>query len=244
MQLHFRCVEKSFRVPQQHAHTLCEVYKLLASDAIPHAVHLARFQVGSCFTVAVTATALPLPHAFPCQGCTPWRNSPVNHVPVLLQLDHHVIDFNSQTFALPPIVGDAHVQLSLFPVGARFLIKSDDQLRSLTTSLLETVAALHQAGFVHRDIRLDNIVHYFGQWILIDWELTGPVGAPVWWDAREKPPGIQLSSPWTIAADLWQIGCIIQRYIWLDPLCQRTAKGLVDGSLPTAEDALAALSTG
>ena len=80
MQLHFRCVEKSFRVPLQHAHTLCEVYKLLASDAIPHAVHLARFQVGSCFTVAVTATALPLPHAFllpglhamekqPCQPC-------------------------------------------------------------------------------------------------------------------------------------------------------------------------------
>ena len=153
MQLHFRCVEKSFRVPQQHVDTLCEVYKVLASGVIPHAVRLARFQVGSCFTAAVTATALPLPHAFPCQGCTPWRNSPENHLRVLLQLDHHVIDFNSQTFALLPIHGDASIQLSLSPVGARFLINTADQLRSLATSLLEMVAAMHQAGFVHRDIR-------------------------------------------------------------------------------------------
>ena len=241
MQLHFRCVDKSFRVPQQHVATLCEVYKVLASGVIPHAVRPARFQVGSCFTAVVTAIALPLPHAFPCQVCTPWRNSPVNHLPVLLQLDHHVIDFNSQTFALPPILEDAHVRLSLFPVGARFLIKSDDQLRSLTISVLETVAAMHQAGLVHRDIRVDNIVHYFGQWILIDWELAGPVHEKVWWTAREKPPGIRMGLPWTIAADLWQVGRIIQRYTWLDPPCQRIAKGLVGGTIPTAEDALAAL---
>ena len=168
----------------------------------------------------------------------------MNHLPVLLQLDHHVIDFSSQTFALPPIHGDASIQLSLSPVGARFLINTADQLRGLATSLLETVAAMHQAGFVHRDIRVDNIVHYFGRWILIDWELAGPVHEKVWWTAREKPPGIHIGLPWTIAADLWQIGCIIHRYTWLDPSCQRIAKGLVGGTIPTAKDALAALSAG
>ena len=244
MQLHYRRVEKSFRVPQQHVDTLCKVYQVLASDAIPHAVRLERFQVGSCFIAALIAIALPLPHASPCQGCKPCRNSPVKNVPVLLQLDDHVIDFNSQTFALPPLVGNARVKLSLHPVGARFLIQAADQLRSLTISLLETVAAMHERGLVHRDIRLDNIVHHYGQWILIDWELAAPVGAVVWWSATVKPPGIQMGGPWTFAADLWQIARIIQSCSPMDPPSQHVAQGLIDGRFPFASDALAALSPG
>ena len=143
-----------------------------------------------------------------------------------------------------PWVGDARVKLSLHPVGARFLIQTADQLRSLTISLLETVTAMHGKGLVHRDIRLDNIVQHYGQWILIDWELAAPVGAEVWWSATVTPPGIQMGGPWTFAADLWQIARIIQSCSPMDPPSQRIAQGLIDGKLPSARDALAALSPG
>ena len=49
LQLHFRHVEKTFRVPQRLVETLCRVYQVLASDAIPHAVRIECFKVGSCF---------------------------------------------------------------------------------------------------------------------------------------------------------------------------------------------------
>ena len=189
---------------------------------------------------AAAPQPLPFPHSFPCHGCY----SPVNYVPVLLQLDHHDMNLRSQAFVLPPINGDAQVKLRLFPVGARFVITSPDQLRGLTTSLLETVAAMHEAGLVHRDIRGDNIVHHSGQWILIDWELAGLVDARVWWSPKAKPPDIKLGGPWPIAADLWQIGHMIQSHSPLDPSCQFVAQGLVGGIYPTARDALAALSAG
>ena len=50
------------------------------------------------------------------------------------------------------------VQLRLYPVGARVSLKSSEQLCNLVNSLLATLAPIHAAGFVHRDIRLDNIV--------------------------------------------------------------------------------------
>ncbi|KAL0023742.1 hypothetical protein WJX77_000108 [Trebouxia sp. C0004] len=50
------------------------------------------------------------------------------------------------------------VHLRLQPVGARISFQSSQQLRNLVNSLLATLAPVHAAGFVHRDIRLDNIV--------------------------------------------------------------------------------------
>ena len=62
---------------------------------------------------------------------------------------------------------------------------------SLTTSLLTTAAAMHQAGIKHRDIRAANVVQYCGNWVLIDWELAGAVNALTWWrpggDLRRYP---------------------------------------------------------
>ncbi|DBB05526.1 TPA: hypothetical protein ACH3X1_012479 [Trebouxia sp. C0004] len=39
--------------------------------------------------------------------------------------------------------------------------------------LVETLAPVHAASFVHHDIRLDNIVKGPDGWVLIDWELAG-----------------------------------------------------------------------
>ena len=50
------------------------------------------------------------------------------------------------------------VHLRLRPVGARISLQSSQQLRDLVNSLLATLAPVHAAGFVHRDICLDNIL--------------------------------------------------------------------------------------
>ena len=165
-------------------------------------------------------------------------------VPVLLQLGPHIINLRQQPLMLPPLDGPPLVKLSMAPVGARFHIKTAAQLCGLAISLLETAAALHQKGFVHREIREDNVVHHNENWILIDWELAGPVGATVWWSAREQPPGIQMGSQWPIAADLWQIGRIIQRHAELDPRFPPVAQGLLSGVFRTAAEASAVLSAG
>ena len=77
-------------------------------------------------------------------------------MPLLLQLGPHVMNLRQQPLVLPPLDGPPLIELSMAPVGARFLIKTAAQLRGLIMSLLETAAALHEKGFVHRDIREDN----------------------------------------------------------------------------------------
>ena len=166
-------------------------------------------------------------------------------MPVLLQLGSHVINLRQQRLELPRLDGPAPlVELSMAPVGARFLIKTAAQLHGLAISLLETAAALHLEGFVHRDIREDNVVHHCEKWILIDWELAGPIDEEVWWSAREQPPGLQKGSRWPIAADLWQIGRIIQRHAELAPLFPPVAQGLLSGGFHTAAEALAVVLAG
>ena len=66
----------------------------------------------------------------------------------------------------------------------------------------------------------------------------------VWWKAKVTPPCIQLHDRWPIAADLWQIGRLIQGYHPLDLPCQNVAQALVDGTLSSAEAALAMLQAG
>ena len=67
LQLHLRHVEKTFRVPQQLVETLCRVYQVLASDAIPHAVGIKCFKVGSCFMLQLLQwPALAISHCSPC----------------------------------------------------------------------------------------------------------------------------------------------------------------------------------
>lgn len=102
------------------------------------------------------------------------------------------------------------VQLRLQPVGARISFKSNHQLRELVNSLLATLAPVHAAGFVHRDIRLDNIVKGPNGWVLLDWELAGRQGQHVWWTGKMLPPAVKSGSElYTCKTDLWQVGQLV-----------------------------------
>ena len=59
------------------------------------------------------------------------------------------------------------VHLRLQPVGARISFQSSQQLCNVVNSLLATLAPVHAAGFVHHDIRLDNIIKGPKGWVLL-----------------------------------------------------------------------------
>lgn len=102
------------------------------------------------------------------------------------------------------------VHLRLHPVGARISVRSNQQLCSLVNSLLAALAPVHAAGFVHRDIRLDNVVKGPNGWVLLDWELAGRENQYVWWTGQILPPAVRAGHEWyTCKTDLWQIGQLV-----------------------------------
>ena len=72
----------------------------------------------------------------------------------------------------------------LEPVGALVRITGTAQLRSLVSCLLTTLKHIHEYGFVHRDVRLDNVIRTTNGWLLIDWELAGRTNQNVWWEGN------------------------------------------------------------
>ena len=72
-----------------------------------------------------------------------------------------------------------YVKLRLEPVGALVRITGTAQMRSLVSCLLTTLKHIHEYGFVHRDVRLDNVVRATNGWLLIDWELAGRTNCTV-----------------------------------------------------------------
>ncbi|DBA74106.1 TPA: hypothetical protein ACH3X1_010914 [Trebouxia sp. C0004] len=104
-----------------------------------------------------------------------------------------------------------YVKLRLEPVGALVRITGTAQLRSLVSCLLTTLQHIHAYGFVHRDIRLDNVVKATNSWLLIDWELAGRTNQIVWWEGKMLPDGVKhRSEPFTVKTDLWQLGMLIK----------------------------------
>ena len=91
----------------------------------------------------------------------------------------------------PTSKADVRVVLELRPVGARPSISSDTQLQHLVRSLLNTLRLWHARGYVHGDVRIDNVVKYFDDWILLDWEVAGKSGAFVWWRGQELPEDVR-----------------------------------------------------
>ena len=105
------------------------------------------------------------------------------------------------------------ITLRLKPVGTHLHIANSNHLRSLIEQLLATLTALHKQNWVHRDIRIDNLVHGPTGWILIDWELAAPAGQHVFWNSAYLPPEVNAGQmPYTPACDLWQVGRIIDQY--------------------------------
>lgn len=103
------------------------------------------------------------------------------------------------------------VVLKLRPVGATWRIENLATLKNLCLNILTTLKVVHSLGYVHRDIRTDNIVFAPSGFVLIDWEVAAPTGSLVFWDACQgsHPDGVLKGSPWMPWMDLWQLGRLI-----------------------------------
>ena len=108
----------------------------------------------------------------------------------------------------------ALARLVIRPVALEMRPHDEAGLRTAVVCVLTALAALHAAGFVHRDVRWPNVLHAGGaQWLLADFELASRVGEPLLPGAIDprfvapeaQPPG----APYGPAADVWQVGRLI-----------------------------------
>ncbi|GIL98231.1 hypothetical protein Vretimale_3642 [Volvox reticuliferus] len=113
----------------------------------------------------------------------------------------------------PTLVADKY-SVDLVPVGLQpTVLSTEEEARCMAGGLLQGLAAIHEAGFVHRDVRWDNFVcsPEGRRWFLIDLETCAR--------ANQQPKdGFQLfgwqsditlvEGRYTCASDLYQLGLV------------------------------------
>ena len=129
------------------------------------------------------------------------------------------------------------VRLQLTPVGHLWHLGSPERVVRFAISLLVTLNHIHAQGFVHCDVRADNVVETSGGWVLIDWELAGRTPAVIFWDSHALPPGVHRGDHWLVKHDLWQLGKLLREQSNASPGVKGLANELQSGSL-TASSAL------
>lgn len=104
------------------------------------------------------------------------------------------------------------ITLMLSPVAACWRINDLETLRRFCIDILNTLKSVHSLGYIHRDVRADNILLGDSGFIVIDWELAAPIGSEVFWTVPmgRHPSGVTIGSPWQPWMDLWQLGKVIE----------------------------------
>ena len=155
-------------------------------------------------------------------------------------------DCQSDTPLNPP-AGVSEVHLQLEPVAARWLLYDTTDALLLCRHMLETLHAVHKLGFVHRDVREDNILLTGEGFILIDWELAGTIDDLVFWQpaTAHVPEGVSTGTPWKPWMDLWQLGNVLrsQPIVRSSQPCTQFITKLLNNEVGTAERALQELWT-
>ncbi|RKY22582.1 MAG: hypothetical protein DRQ55_00670 [Planctomycetota bacterium] len=85
------------------------------------------------------------------------------------------------------------------------------QVASWLTSLLESLATLHEAGFVHRDIKASNVIVGSDGPMLVDLDLASwaGAGAGATGSRGHIAPEVLLGHPCTPASDLFAVGAML-----------------------------------
>ncbi|PNH08070.1 hypothetical protein TSOC_005423 [Tetrabaena socialis] len=116
-----------------------------------------------------------------------------------------------------PTLTDDRYSVDLIPLGrqpgyARPV--TEDDARDMVHGLLHGLAAIHKAGFVHRDLRLDNTACSPNgrRWFLLDLETCAPAAQRPrdGFEPRGWPPGgLLVDGLYTCASDLFQLGRMV-----------------------------------
>eukprot|EP00128_Syssomonas_multiformis_P002012 Colp12_sorted_trinity150504_noHs@17994 len=90
--------------------------------------------------------------------------------------------------------------------------QNESEMRKMVCSILRAIGVLHGEGYVHRDIRLPNILKRVdGSWLLADFELAASIG----FKSTYRPnvgnrtfPEILCGEGWGAQADLFLVGAL------------------------------------
>ena len=95
---------------------------------------------------------------------------------------------------------------------------SASQVKTLTSHLLQAVAFLHERHWIHRDLKVSNLLYHQGVLKVADYGLARSVPdysmtfevASLWY----RPPELLLcrSFSYSTALDIWAVGCIIAEF--------------------------------
>ena len=102
--------------------------------------------------------------------------------------------------------------------GISRVLKTENQLREMTKYVLTGLVRLHEGKFVHRDIRLPNILYVpdsseNSKYVLIDFEHGGydkqkPNGPLRDWDENT----LTSAGHYTLRSDMYQLGNLLEKY--------------------------------
>ena len=107
------------------------------------------------------------------------------------------------------------MKLQLCPVGYPVHIQDVAELKTAIREILTGLSFLHERGFVHRDIRWENIVKDVnGSFVLIDLENAGREG-PVTYNSPAWPPAPK-PGKFIKAIDMMIVDLLISKYQNLD----------------------------
>ncbi len=160
----------------------------------------------------------------------------------MVQVGTHNVDLAKEDPVDGSLTGHVTVTLQLIPVGCKVYNMTLPRLLKLAKCMLTTLAVIHKEGFVHRDVREDNIVETQTGFCLIDWELAGRNGELVFWSGPSLPSDVDLRNrPFVFTDDLWQLGMTLSRLAMPTDSLMVYVDGLLHGGFTTAEAALKAL---
>ncbi|KAG5175349.1 hypothetical protein JKP88DRAFT_265861 [Tribonema minus] len=148
-------------------------------------------------------------------------STPTERVPLLLEVYRmlslampqtgQTVPHTARCIKMDPQPAMQTVRLQLEPVAVRWVVHTAKDLQSMCADVLQALCAVHDRGFVHRDVRQDNILLADTGYVLIDWELAARVGDTVFWDPKPEhvPPTVRRDTSWQPWMDVWQLGRVI-----------------------------------
>eukprot|EP01118_Nematostelium_gracile_P014035 TRINITY_DN5392_c0_g1_i1.p1 TRINITY_DN5392_c0_g1~~TRINITY_DN5392_c0_g1_i1.p1 ORF type:complete len:466 (+),score=37.15 TRINITY_DN5392_c0_g1_i1:220-1617(+) len=102
---------------------------------------------------------------------------------------------------------ECKIQMELTPLGVQRKPGTMDELRSATLDVLTFLEAFHGLGFVHRDLRWENIIRVTNGYCVIDFEFAARSGRRVYWTKEGYIPQVlRDGGVYTFDFDLYQLG--------------------------------------
>eukprot|EP01118_Nematostelium_gracile_P008694 TRINITY_DN2885_c0_g1_i1.p1 TRINITY_DN2885_c0_g1~~TRINITY_DN2885_c0_g1_i1.p1 ORF type:complete len:529 (-),score=63.67 TRINITY_DN2885_c0_g1_i1:210-1796(-) len=135
------------------------------------------------------------------------------------------------------------IEIATTRVGTTVVPLTSDVGALAIKAVLTFLVDFHAHGFVHRDLRWPNILQTDDDWMVIDYELAGPIGSPIFWEPHDQTifkddQLLKGERGFEILDDLFQVSILIQNLPFQNQRFASFSQKLNDGDFQTAQIAL------